>query len=253
MEYRKPREELRGPEGVKLRLELSLAVLVQLLEQEIESSERTRLLEQIATVKIALRSVRRKKERPTIYREHSELTARELLMAKLAKAPVRGRDVIYHGTRYLPSVLRCGKLVPGAEVGIFFSRSAEVAAYFASLLGDQEECRSPGVLVVDRQSLRRCYRLEPNRYDVFSGRNEREEVVWGRSINIRRHLLDVVSDQDVSKTLGLPKIRYLPPGFALWSARRRRNFNRIHRDTTVPEDRTLVRERIVAERNGKYN
>jgi hypothetical protein len=52
----------------------------------------------------------------------------------------RGRDVIYHGTRQLPSVLKTGKLVPppSGECAIFFSRSAEVAALLRQLPGTRQ-------------------------------------------------------------------------------------------------------------------
>jgi hypothetical protein len=118
------------------------------------------------------------------------------MMARLAKKIGRGREVIYHGTRALPAVLRAGELIPAdrAESGVFFTRSAEVAADFACLMGEKSEQRSPGVLVLDRNSLRHRYRLQPNRYDQFHDRNEREEAVWGRRVNFRRHLLGVVSD-----------------------------------------------------------
>src|SRR3954454_25101648 len=33
------------------------------------------------------------------------------------------------------------------------------------LMGEKEERRVPGLLVLDRSTFRRCYRLEPNRYD----------------------------------------------------------------------------------------
>jgi hypothetical protein len=146
--------------------------------------------------------------------ELDELTERERVMARLAKNIGRGRDVIYHGTRALPEVMRAGKLIPPdlAERAVFFTRSPEVAAYFACLRGEKKERRSPGVLILDRSSLRQCYRLEPNRYDHFHGRNEREEAVWGRIVSFRRHLVRVVSEANVSELLGPPKRRYLLEG-----------------------------------------
>jgi hypothetical protein len=126
-----------------------------------------------------------------------------------------------------------------------------IAAYFACLRGEKNERRSPGILILDRNSLRQCYRLEPSRYDPFHGRNEREEAIWDRTVSFRRHLIGVVSDADVSAVLGAPKRRYLPRGFASWPAARRRAFN--ERDLAsgrklVVKGRAAVRDLIVRER-----
>lgn len=155
--------------------------------------------------------------------------------------------------RALPEVMRAGKLVPPdfAESAVFFTRSAEVAAYFACLRGEKEERRSAGVLTLDRSSLRQSYRLEPDRYDPFDGRNEREEAVWGRIVSFRRHLLGVVSEVNVSEVLGPPEWLYLPPGFVRWPEARRRKFNERQLASGrefVAKGRAAVRDLIVAER-----
>jgi hypothetical protein len=191
-----------------------------------------------------------KRGRPNICREIDELTARERVMARLAKEIGRGREVIYHGTRALPEVLRSGKLIPSesGDCWVSFTRSPEVAAYFACLLGSKRDRHSPGVLILDKRSLRQRYRFEPHRYDDV--RNEREEAVWNRTINIRRHLLGVVSDAHVSELLGRPKTRYLPCGFVRWPAAEQREFNeRLLEDGRkfVAEGRAAVREQIVRE------
>jgi len=62
---------------------------------------------------------------------------RETVMARLARKIVRGHDAIYHGTRHPPLVLRIGKLLP-LKIGdteVFFTRSPEVAAYWANMMG----------------------------------------------------------------------------------------------------------------------
>ncbi|MCK1709016.1 MULTISPECIES: hypothetical protein [unclassified Bradyrhizobium] len=137
------------------------------------------------------------------------------------------------------------------ECAVFFSCSPEVAAYFACLRGEKEERRSAGVLILDRSSLRQRYRLEPNRYDPFDGRNEREEAVWGRTVSFRRHLLGVVSEANVSEVLGPPEWLYLPRGFVRWPAARRRKFNERRLASGrefVAGGRAAVRDLIVQER-----
>jgi hypothetical protein len=217
-------------------------------------SERKLLADQIATVESVLQDLTKDRCHPTIYRELDELTDRERVMARLARNIGRGRDVIYHGTRALPDVMRAGKLIPPdfAECAVFFSRSPEVAAYFAYLMGKKEDRHSPGILILDRSSMRQRYRLEPSRYDPSDGRNEREEAVWERSVSFRRHLLGVVSEANVSAVLGPPKQPYLPQGFLRWPAARQRKFNDRQLASGrkyVAEGRAAVRDLIVRERN----
>src|SRR5207248_11385932 len=124
---------------------------------------------------------------------------RERVFAKLARRISRGLDAIYHGTRAPVEVLRSGKLKPDPTGKISFSRSPEVAAYFAHLQGDPWWL--PALLVLNRSSLIQTYRLDPWRYGE-DWVDEQEEVVWGRTINFRRHLLGVVTESDVNKILG---------------------------------------------------
>ena len=118
---------------------------------------------------------------------------RQIVMARLAREFGRGRDAIYHGTRHLPLVLRSGKLLPAGnwDPAVFFTRSPEVAAYWANMLGREMDQYCGGILILNRTSLVQNYRLEPSRY-AEEWDDEREESVWDRSINIRRHLLGVV-------------------------------------------------------------
>jgi len=245
--------KLKGPAVINEHLIRARAELEAKLRHASISSERKWLTDQVATVEFVLQELSEDRNRPTVYRELDELTDRERVMARMARNIGRGRDVVYHGTRALPEVMRAGKLVPPdfAESAVFFTRSAEVAAYFACLRGEKEERRSAGVLTLDRSSLRQSYRLEPDRYDPFDGRNEREEAVWGRIVSFRRHLLGVVSEVNVSEVLGPPEWLYLPPGFVRWPEARRRKFNERRLASGrefVAKGRAAVRDLIVAER-----
>jgi hypothetical protein len=244
-------QKLKGPAVINEKLIKARADLEAELRHAASSSEQKPLTEQIATVEFVLGDFNKERSLPRIYRELDEFTDRERVMARLAKDIGRGSDVIYHGTRALPAVMRAGKLIPPdwAECAVFFSRSPQVAAYFACLVGEKEERRSPGILILDRNSLRQRYRLEPNCYDPF--RNEREEAVWGRAVSFRRHLLGVVSERNISEVLGLPKSPYLPWGFMGWPEARRRKFmeNRLASGRElVAEGRAAVRDLIVRER-----
>ena len=78
------------------------------------------------------------------------------------------------------------------------------------------------MLVLDRSSLIRNYRLDPWRYDEVE--DEQEEVCWGQTINLRKHLLGVVTESDVNKVLGLRKRAFLPRGYSNWSQAKRSAF-----------------------------
>jgi hypothetical protein len=138
---------------------------------------------------------------------------RETVMARLARKIARGHDAIYHGTRHLPAVLRTGKLLPSrsAAAAVFLTRSPEVASYWANMMGSEIDHFCGGVLVLNRASLAQIYRLRCTRWkeDWF---NEQEESVWGRAINLHRHLLGVVQEADVNAIIGAPKYRFLPTG-----------------------------------------
>jgi hypothetical protein len=176
---------------------------------------------------------------------------REIVMARLARKIGRGHDAIYHGTRHLPLVMRTGKLHP-SDVGdraVFFTRSPEVAAYWASMMGWEIDQFCGGILVLNRTSLVQNYRLEPSRYAEDWKYDEREESVWGRSINIRRHLLGVVRQVDVDAIVGPPRRRFLPNG--VWPMQERQLFwkeeGRLAREI-VREGRAKVRKIIVRQR-----
>jgi hypothetical protein len=245
---------VRGPLVVLQSVIDARAKCEEILRTVTDPETRDYLNKMIASFDLALHNLQQRRTTPPRqYHEIDDLTARERVMAQLAKKACRGRDVIYHGTRHLPVVLRAGKLVPPptGEPGVFFSRSAEVAAYFGCLPGDESQRRSPGILVLDRSSLTQCYRIVPTRYDVLSPRDEREEAIWCRTVNFRRHLLGVVSEADVNAILGPTKHCYLPRNFVQWPAARRGKFNEGqiaagHR--FVRKGRARVRELIVKQR-----
>ena len=105
-----------------------------------------------------------------------------------------------------------------------------------------------GILIVNRTSLVQNYRLEPSRYTEDWKYDEREEIIWGRSINIRRHLIGVVRQADVDAILGPPRHRFYPNG---WSSRKIQLFwkeeERLGREM-VREGRAKVRKVIVQQR-----
>ena len=143
--------------------------------------------------------------------KEGQIRDRETIMARLARKIGRGHDAIYHGTRHLPAVLRTGKLLPprSGDVAVFFTRSPEVASYWANPIGTERDQFCGGVLVLNRSSLAQIYRLKCTRYTEDSA-DEREESVWGRAINFRRHLLGVVREADVNAIIGAPRYRFMP-------------------------------------------
>ena len=197
----------------------------------------------------ALKDLRRPGRPTRLLRELDKLTDRERVLAQLARQQAKGADVLFHGTRHMSAVLRSGKLIPPkiGEQAIFFTRSAETAAYWALLVGFDWEKRSAGILVLDRRTLSHNYRIRPSRYDLTSERDEREESLWGRIIDFRKHLLGVVSEADVARVLGPPRVRYLPPSFKSWSTKKRTAFFKPSYDAgdeLVRVGREQIRDRI---------
>ncbi|WP_136615037.1 hypothetical protein [Bradyrhizobium sacchari] len=133
-------------------------------------------------------------------KEIAPQTDQQLVMARLARKIGWGHDAIYHGTRALPSVLRAGALLPSTigDIAVFFTRSPEVAAYWADMVDDNI---NSGILVLNRQTLCQSHRLQPSRY-TEDWNDEREEAVWGRRINFRRHLLGIVRPADADAVIG---------------------------------------------------
>ena len=166
--------------------------------------------------------------------QKGRFTVREHVFARLAREIGRTHDAIYHGTRFPQDVLRSGKLNPDHITHkISLSRSPVVAAYFALLPDDGVVRWSPAVLVFNRSSLIQTYRLEPWR-DREDLHDEQEEVIWGRTVSFRRHLLGVVREADVARVLGTLERTY---GEELREG-----------DRFVRDGRARVRDLIVSER-----
>ena len=106
-----------------------------------------------------------------------------------------GRDALYHGTRL---ILKTGVLFysdPG-HPKVSFTRSPEVAAYWALLERDDDEGRG-SVFIFDRQSLERRYKVEANPEVDWHTKtlfhDEAEEEIWANVIDIGNHLIGLVS------------------------------------------------------------
>ena len=134
---------------------------------------------------------------------------------------------------------------------VFFTRSPEVAAYWANMWGREMDQFCGGILILNRTSLVQSYRLEPSSEAEDWKYDEREENVLGPLINIRRHLLGVVRQADVDAILGPPRHRFFPNGYLGWSDRKKQVFwkeeKRLAREI-VREGRAKVREIIVQQR-----
>jgi len=121
-----------------------------------------------------------------------------------ARSLARGRDVLFHGTRYRESILASGILRFSSGVHtLSFTRSPYVAAHWAALPRDDEE-QAGTVLVFDRASLKARYKLEgidngwqaePSKFNEFwrAEHDECEEQVWGRNVEIAPHLIGLIS------------------------------------------------------------
>jgi hypothetical protein len=134
--------------------------------------------------------------------EHVEAQTR--FLRNKAMAIALGQDVLFHGTRHRESVLMSGFLQSSPYIQtVSFTRSPKVAAHWAALPRDDDE-GSGAVLVFDRASLKRRYKLEcvdngwefdPSRHNEFwrADHDECEEQVWGRNVEIAPHLIGLIS------------------------------------------------------------
>jgi hypothetical protein len=115
----------------------------------------------------------------------------ERSLVQLSRQLAGRRPVLFHGTRYSASIVRSGMLLfaTGGDPVISFSRSPEVAAYWADMPRDDDEGRG-AVFVFDRRSLAARYRIEPFRWGGAD--DEMEERVWLTNIAIAPHLIGFV-------------------------------------------------------------
>ena len=129
---------------------------------------------------------------------HLKYTKAVRQLAEMARQEAMDRDALYHGTRFAELILKTGVLFysdPG-DPKVSFTRSPEVAAYWALLERDYDEgCGS--VFIFDRQSLERRYKIEANP-EVYWLTNtlfhdEAEEQIWANVTDIGNHLIGLVS------------------------------------------------------------
>jgi hypothetical protein len=135
--------------------------------------------------------------------EAARFTDMQALSAKARKI-ARGCDVLFHGTRYRALIL-ASDFLKAAEVGpncVCFSRSAEVAAFSATLPREDDE-GSGAIMIFDRASLKTQYKLEcyADRW-LREGQtvNEFEERVYVRDVAIAPHLIGMVTAPKASLT-----------------------------------------------------
>ena len=133
---------------------------------------------------------------------HIEYTTAERELALLARNLAMNRDVLYHGTRYRQSILKTETLFR-PEVGVdavSFTRSPEVAAYWALLNRDDDEGRG-SILVCDRQSLASRYKIKCNPQVYWHSdttfHDEAEEQIFDNVTKIGDHLIGIVSGPTV--------------------------------------------------------
>ena len=60
------------------------------------------------------------------------------MLAFQTRAIARGRDVLYHGTRYRELILASGLLALSNSGGVYFTRDVETAVHWATLPRDDE-------------------------------------------------------------------------------------------------------------------
>jgi hypothetical protein len=169
-------------------------------------------------------------------------------LALKAREIAKGREALFHGTRYRERILASGFLKQ--ECGaVSLTRSAKVAAYFATLPRDNDE-GSGAILVFDRALLSARYRLDcvdnswqvdPLKFNEFwrAEANEFEECVYERNIEIAPYLIGLVTSPLAALTR---KGRAVRRAKELWLARqpevrpcRARRFERLRRKASQLE------------------
>jgi hypothetical protein len=129
---------------------------------------------------------------------HLKYTKAVRQLAGMARQKAMDRDVLYHGTRFAELIQKTGVLFysePG-DPKVSFTRSAEVAAYWALMERDDDEGRG-SVFIFDRQSLERRYKIEaiPEVYWLTNTlfHDEAEEEIWANVTDIGNYLVGLVS------------------------------------------------------------
>jgi hypothetical protein len=138
---------------------------------------------------------------------HIKYTAVQRQFANMAREKAGNLDVLYHGTRHAQSIMKTGALfhsMPG-ERKVCLTRSAEVAAYWASIKRDCDEGRG-SILIFDRQSLERRYKVVPNPEVYWHSKtlfhDEAEEEIWETVTDVHDHLIGFVSGPTARRSRG---------------------------------------------------
>ncbi len=127
---------------------------------------------------------------------HIRYTAAERKLAGIARQKAGNQDVLYHGTRYAKSILQTRALFrsPCGDPRVCLTRSADVAAYWASVERDDDVGRG-SIFIFDRNSLERRYKIEANPNVWWHSKtlfhDEAEEEIWTDVINIGNHLIGI--------------------------------------------------------------
>jgi len=129
---------------------------------------------------------------------HLKYTEAVRRLAGMARQNAMDREALYHGTRFAELILKTGVLFysdPG-DPKVSFTRSPEVAAYWALLERDYDEGRG-SVFIFDRQSLERQYKVEASPEVYWRTKtlfhDEAEEEIWANVIDIGNYLIGIVS------------------------------------------------------------
>ena len=138
---------------------------------------------------------------------HIKYSGAERQFAARARAVVKARNVLYHGTRYTKSILDSGVLLRAAsgDPKVCLTRSAEVAAYWALIERDDDEGRG-SILILNRQSLQHQYQItanpEPYWHTKTTFHDEAEEEIWGDVVDVSEHLIGIVLEPRRRQTSG---------------------------------------------------
>jgi hypothetical protein len=136
--------------------------------------------------------------------KYDRVDAETRFFREKARGFAHGQDILFHGTRYRESVLASGILkVSGLGTTVSFTRSPDVAAYWAAVPRDDDE-EAGAILVFDRPSLKARYKLEcihddwierpPNANEFWRAKHDEcEEMVFGRHVEIAPHLIGLIS------------------------------------------------------------
>ena len=133
---------------------------------------------------------------------HIEYTDAQRELANEARKAM-SHDVLYHGTRYSRLILTTGMLLRArsGERKVCFTRSPEVAAYWALLKRDDDEYRG-AILVLDRNSLERAYAIQiipgPFWHTRSLFHDEAEEAIWDDVSDLARHLIGLVRERELA-------------------------------------------------------